>query len=157
MKEVSGQPVIVVLRRCENESISFVAVEGARTENAVCRVAARQAENAFAYHVSVPDGFAVLPVDWRRFAYDHEKVKELLARCIQDNVSLFLFDAWSEDTKQLIEKTLRVALADLNTIFDTKYVECSSEAEDVIRVEIRGEHKNGHLASVHCRCSRPSC
>jgi hypothetical protein len=45
----------------------------------------------------LPDSYAVRPVDWRRFALDEQKMRELLAQCVLDNSAEALFDPLSSE------------------------------------------------------------
>jgi hypothetical protein len=86
----------------------------------------------------------VRPVDWRRFAYDHSKVAELVAVCVRDNLRSFSFAPWSEDQKEAAETTLTAALGDLGLIFEVASVRCESrEGGSWLLATINGNHKNG--------------
>jgi hypothetical protein len=118
------------------------------TVNAVCRISSVTDGDTQIYSVSLPKGFVVRPVDWRRFAYNHDKVAELLSRCIQDNLLALDFVAfavrpWSDEQRALAENTLTMALADLGSIFDTKSVRFEFHEDGTLLTVIEGEHKNG--------------
>jgi hypothetical protein len=47
----------------------------------------RDSDEARLFAVELSKGCALWPVDWRRFAYDHDEVGRLIARCVQDYLS----------------------------------------------------------------------
>jgi len=105
-------------------------------------------EDTQIYSVVLPDGLTVRPVDWRRFAYDHAKVTELLSRCIRDNLQALDFVTfgvwpWSDEQRTFAETTLMVALADLSSIFDIESVRFERHEDGSLLTTIEGAHKNG--------------
>jgi hypothetical protein len=70
------------------------------------------------YSLTLPHGTMVRPVDWRRFAYDHSKVAELLGVCVRDNLRTFIFAPWSAAQSYAAEAALTAALGGLSSIFE---------------------------------------
>lgn len=124
-------------------------------EQLQCEVQSR-AEGAFqVYSVRLPDSVTVRPGDWRQYAYDHQKVLELVTQCVRDNLNMTACELWpwSGDVKAEVENCLRRALYDLSSIFDSKSVKCEFEG-DLIVVSIEGEHKNGQSGQIIVQCDR---
>lgn len=108
----------------------------------------RDAEHeARLFSVVLPEGGAVRPVDWRRFAYDHDKVTRLIAQCVHDNLSDAVFHPINDELTQAIERRLTLALRDLATVFDVTSVRCESR-DDALDVGVEGEFKNGRRSTV---------
>lgn len=150
MERIRYRPRSLVLRRFENEAIELLPADRqlAAVEDSAggtCRIAANTDGGVPIYHVLLPDSLAIRPVDWRRFAYDHVKVSELLSLCVRDNLIPLSVEAWSEELRQCIETTLTLALGDLNSVFDLKSVRCESGEDVGVVIKIEGEHKNGQL------------
>jgi hypothetical protein len=149
MEQARGQPLSVVLRRFKNEGVELSAADAEPTtqnsERATCRIESRTDGETQIYSVLLPSDFTVLPVDWRRFAYDHAKVSELLSLCVQDNLLPLGFEPWSDLLRERIEATITVALGDLSSVFDAQSVRCEFEClqGSGARIIIEGEHKNG--------------
>lgn len=139
-------PLTIVLRRFENEALELFttnAPAGPEPGDAPCRIAATPEGETLVYHLTLPPGLMVRPVDWRRFAYDHLKVAELVAVCVRDNLRSFSFAPWSEDQKEAAETTLTAALGDLGLIFEVVSVRCESSEGARLLATVNGSHKNG--------------
>ncbi len=113
----------------------------------VCQVQARVEKNFCFYLLNLSNQSRVIPVDWRRFSYDHKKVSELLSNCINDNVSQYSFGPFSKEVLGRIEKTLIIALYDLKSIFEVKSVNCEIDFDLNIVTTVVGEHMNGEQVS----------
>lgn len=137
--------VAIYLRRFKSEGVMLTVGNVQAAPVLVAGGEDDTAGKAHLYFVRLPEGSKVLPVDWRRFSYDHAMVKELLTQCVQDNLQLFRFEPWSEDLRRSIERTMKVALGDLRTVFDVKYAECERTEADMLQVRLAGEHANGAL------------
>jgi hypothetical protein len=114
--------------------------------DAACMISVQTDGDTQIYHVLLPENLIVRPVDWRRFAYDHEKVVNLLSVCARDNLAPLVFAPNSDEVRKQAETNLMVALGDLSSIFDTKSVRCEWECIDEISrivTTLKGEHKNG--------------
>jgi len=147
-------PLSLVLRRFENECLELLpanaeiaALQGSAA--AACRITAKTDGNTQIYRIFLPESLIVCPVDWRRFAYNHAKVVELLACCVRDNFLPLHFEPWSEDLKSHAENTMTLALGDLSSIFDLKSVHCEHPEGNRFLVSIEGEHKNGEISTLH--------
>jgi hypothetical protein len=119
---------------------------------AICRISVMTEGDTQIYSVFLPQGFLIRPADWRRFAYDHARVTELLSLCVRDNLQGLDFVTfgvwpWPDEQREYAETTLMVALADLSSIFDAKSVRFERHEEDSILTTIDGEHKNGEHGS----------
>ena len=112
-----------------------------------CRLAAHADGETEVYEVQLAAHHAVTPADWRRFAYDHARIAELLTTCVTDNLALFGFDPQTDESRSRIEATLAVALGDLTSIFESKSVQCEFTDDGFIRVAVSGDHKNGETRS----------
>lgn len=149
MEQARSQPVSLVLRRFKNEGIELLAADAEpatqKSERTACRIESRTDGDTQIYSVLLPGNFTVLPVDWRRFAYDHAKVSELLSLCVQDNLLPLSFEPWSDLLRTRIEATVTVALGDLSSVFDAQSARCEPEClqGSGARVIVEGEHKNG--------------
>jgi hypothetical protein len=142
--EFSDKNVSVILRRFRHETIEIIQATNTASSTAsrpIGRVSSYTEEEAQIFAVLLADDYRVRPVDWRRFAHDHAKVKELLSTCIHDNLKTLMFEPWSEDVKQRTETQITAALRDLTSIFDTKSVQCDF-ASAGRRVTVTGETIN---------------
>ena len=120
MEPAKRPPPYLVLRRFEHEAVELLPVN-ARTaavqdsEAAACRIAVSTDGDTQVFSVNLPESLRVRPVDWRRFAYDHEKVAELLSLCVRDNWLQLIFEPWSDDLRQHAETIMMLALGDLSS------------------------------------------
>ena len=152
MEHAKCPPLTLVLRRFEHEVVELLPANppmGALPDQAAaaCRIGVRTDGDTQIYHVVLPDHLMVRPVDWKRFSYDHTKVKELLLSCVRDNLLPLGIEPWSEAQKERAEITLRLALGDLSSMFDLKSVRCECQEGGRVRTTIEGEHKNGERLS----------
>jgi hypothetical protein len=139
-----------VLRRFENEAVELFTTNeqgsaGHRPGDSSCRIAATPEGDTLVYSLTLPQSLMVRPVDWRRFAYDHSKVAELLAVCVRDNFLSLRFAPWSEDQRKIAETTLMAALGDLSSIFEVTSVRCENLEGGRLLTTISGSHKNGEV------------
>lgn len=158
----------IVLRRfvpgVKPEVIEVMHPNGCLTDpsdpaDAVCRLSVMTEGDTQIYSVALPEGFIVRPVDWRRFAYDHAKVAELLSQCVHDNLQALDFVAsgfrpWSDEQRAFAEDTLTTALADLSSIFDSKSVRLEFPEDGTLLTVVEGEHKNGDH-KIYCVSFQP--
>jgi hypothetical protein len=128
--------------------------EGRSPARTIGRIQVHPEGEVRVFSIELAPGAAVRPVDWRRFAYDHPKVGELLTQCVRDNIGEALFEPRSEDTPRILEKRLAAALADLSSVFDLISAGCETEPER-ITVTITGEHKNGERAVYQVEIGYP--
>jgi hypothetical protein len=152
MEHAKHPPLSLVLRRFENEVVELLPANPPTAGEsdpaaAACRIDVRAEVDTRVYHVVLPDYLMVRPVDWRRFSYDHEKVQELLSRCVRDNLPQVGFEPWSEAQKARVEATLRLALGDLSSLFDLESVDCEAREDNRLLATIEGAHKNGERRS----------
>ncbi len=166
MESKKCKSLSIVLRRFDNEAVELIPTNARMTEPqdlvaGICQIAARIGEKseeidtkkqdkkfenrAQVYSVMLPESLIIRPVDWRRFAYDHAKVAELISVCVIDNLGSLIFEPLSDELKASIENTLMVALNDLSSIFEIQSVRCEFSMEGRIEVTIEGEHKNGEV------------
>jgi hypothetical protein len=165
MTHLERQPAHLVLRRFvrrqapevlelmpSNAQIATIQDQA----DAVCRISVMTEGDTQAYSIHLPESLMVRPVDWRRFAYDHARVAELLSSCVRDNLEalgsvLFEPRPLSDEQREGAEATLRLALSDLSSIFDVNSVRCESGEDGAFLVTVAGEHKNGETRS-YCVC-----
>lgn len=147
--ELSDDRSSLILRRFSNESIEIVQADTTTpgASRTIGRISSQTEGETQVYGIVLTAGHRIKPVDWRRFAYDHARVKELLAICIHDNLQSFVFEPSSADLKQRAETRIAEALQDLTSIFDTKSVDCDF-GNDATLVTVNGETKNGQLHSI---------
>lgn len=140
-----GQPIELV------GSIAPAKADSA--EQLHCEVQSREEGTFQIYSVRLPDSVTIRPGDWRQFAYDHQKVLELVTQCVRDNLNMPVFEPWpwSSDAKAEVENCLPRALYDLSSVFDLKSVTCEFE-DDLIVVQVEGEYKNGQSGVIIVRC-----
>ena len=152
MDHAKRPPLSLVLRRFEHEVVELLPADpptAAPTDPAAaaCRLDVRVEGDTRVYHVVLPANLIIRPVDWRRFSYDHEKVKELLSLCVRDNLPLVGFEPWSDAQKARVETALRSALRDLSSVFDLESVNCDGREDSRLLATIEGTHKNGERRS----------
>jgi hypothetical protein len=99
------------------------------------------------YEVELIAGCTVQPVDWRRFAYEDNKVYASIAACVQDNLAQFVFLPGTDETGRTIRDCLSAALGDLQSIADVKSVACRF-ADSRWLIELCYETKNGAIRQV---------
>jgi hypothetical protein len=119
---VSDLPALV-LRRFAGEPLEIVALAAPPAVPVLerprgCAVRAAADGEMQVYVVEVPAGYAVLPVDWRRFATDPEQVRQRVVACVRDNLEWAAFEPKSADVKARIVEQLRRALGDLTSMLD---------------------------------------
>lgn len=132
---------------------SFLPAGADGSEPSHCEIQSRE-EGAFQiYWLRLPDGITVRPGDWRQYAFDPQKVLELVTHCVRDNLNITVFESWpwTDDVKAEVESCLRRALYDLGSIFDLKSAQCELE-DDLIVVRVEGEYRNGQSAEIVVRC-----
>ncbi len=156
MEHAKHPPLAIVLRRFKNEVVELLPANtqmsaDEASASAVLRIRTGTDGDHVVYHVLLPDTLTVQPVDWRRFAYDHSKVAELLSVCVRDNVLPMIFEPRSDDLREVAETTLTVALGDLSSVFDVLSVRCESPEPPGLLVTIEGEHKSGERRSYVVR------
>jgi hypothetical protein len=138
----------LVLRRHENEQLEITAVRSERGSSSPaslppCQIWSCDEGETRIYTVSNWTDYAVTPVDWRRFAYEHGQVKDLLTRCVRDNWTVYIGAALNDSLLNGLRSHLTVALGDLSTLFDVHDVACERGDGDALTVTVTGEHKNG--------------
>ena len=146
-------PLTLILRRLkmgsmkEELEISLIhpsSVDGAGPLQSNCIVNVDEDEESVIYMLRISEGVTVKPVDWRRFAYDHNVVNNLIQRAVTDNVRDVVFEPLSDELVKRVEYRLNLVLADMVSIFDTLSVDCELREEpSEIYVTIEGEYKNG--------------
>lgn len=156
MQQDGCQPLSFILRRfiCPQEAIELVIEDtgGVPRQSTSCRIWSGQDDDANgirAYGITLPGNVLVRPVDWRRFAYDHEKVAALIRSCACDNFGLAYcdLDFSAEEYVGRFENVLMRALQDLSSIFDVKSVKCEL-LNDRALTEVTGDFKNGEAACI---------
>ena len=147
----------IVLRRYRPSDRLEIYLASAHSKNALaenatlCSLQSAIEDDCTTYFILLGEGVAAKPVDWRRFSYDHDKVRALLHQCIKDNLkTALLFDVQSNELARQLEHNLSVALSDLTSIFDTKSVRCEIHDGDAL-VTIDGEYKNGERGQLMVR------
>jgi hypothetical protein len=146
-------PLTLILRRLkmgemkEDLEISLnhtSSADGDGLLHSNCVVNVDEDADSVIYILRIAEGVTVKPVDWRRFAYDHKAVNNLIQRGVTDNVRDVLFEPVSDELIERIEYRLTLVLADMISIFDTISVNCELRKEtSEIYVTIEGEYKNG--------------
>jgi hypothetical protein len=118
----------IVLRRFDREPLEIVALtvpavapslEGPRG----CTVMAEADGDTRVYFVTLPEGYVVRPVDWRRFATDPERVRERIEMCVRDNLTEAQFEPWSPELRDRTTAQLTLALRDLGSMIDVRGVD----------------------------------
>lgn len=116
-----------------------------------------EASETRAYGVTLPDNVFIRPVDWRRFAYDHERVASLVRSCAYDNFWLVYCDLElsPEEYVSRFEHVLMRALQDLSSIFDARSVECELQ-DDHVLMQVAGDFKNGEATVIYINLQVPT-
>lgn len=164
MQQDGDQPLSVIVRRfvrppeCVELAIENAGV--AMRPPTSCRIWCGEGEDGSetrAYLVELAENVFIRPVDWRRFAYDHEKVASLVVACANDNFGLVCFDLMDSPGEYIgrFEKSFSRALQDLGSIFDAKSVECELR-EDCLLTTVAGEYKNGKTAAISIQHPLPT-
>ena len=144
----------IVLRRFEREPVEVVCLEVPPAAPTLvagpgCKVSSYADGDTQVYSIVLPDGYAVRPVDWRRFALDEPKMRELLAHCVRDNLVDAVFEPWSSELADRVLPPLRLALQDLSSMLDVVDVRLEpGDQQDVWRVGIEVRDVRGHLSTV---------
>ncbi len=141
--------MILILRRYRDENLELLIDATAESGRSVS-IASWTERDTGMYQVELPEGVSVKPVDWRRFAYDHERVAELVGRCVADNAGRLTFSVLTGETLREGENALTEALRDLRTLFDTESVEMA-RVETELQVRVIGAHKNGRREQYELR------
>jgi hypothetical protein len=113
----------IVLRRFDREPVEIVclaipAAAPALVAGPGTAITSHTDGETQVYRVVLPDGYAVRPVDWRRFAMDEARLRELLAQCVRDNLGEALFEPWSDAWRERAVAKLELALQDLGSMFE---------------------------------------
>ena len=136
------QPRSIVLRRVGVEALELLP-----SGPCLIRVSSWADAGAQMYAVDLPPGCGVRPVDRRQFAYDHVEVRRRLKQCTADNTLEATFSLPSVQLLEELAARIRLALADLSSMFDVIDVRCESE-ETLLNVTIEGEFKNGERETI---------
>jgi hypothetical protein len=104
------------------------------------------------YLIDLPDGIEVRPAEWRRIAYDHSAIGQLISATVRQNCSLLDLEPLGPDRLRRTEAWLRIALRDLATVFDIQTVDCALTSEGGLEVSVTGEHKNGERVTRVTSC-----
>ena len=129
------------------EGISFERVaDGGDDEGLACVCVESNAEWT-SYEVGLPTGWRVKPSDLRRFAYDHEKVTQLLVACAQDNMRTFVFEPLSSEVMDRMVGVVETAVHDLSSVFDLRAVTCERD-QDGLLIHLEGDFKNGERQQI---------
>jgi hypothetical protein len=126
-KESTERPKrTLILRRLANEPLELVAVpihpRFFSPRASACRIRAWTDGDSQVFRVELPEGYAVEPVDWRRFAFDQDKMRALLSACVRDNLAESVFEPLTYPTRQHAIAQLTLALADLRSILEVRRV-----------------------------------
>ncbi len=148
-------PMQIILRRFRtgpNSPLTFEPLQIGLNQqdidiNTPCSISGTVDNDICFYAVDIPGHLFVQPVDWRRFAYDHRKIQELLNDCIHDNVVSFGFAENVTIVPDEIQQCLEMALNDLSSVVDLNAVECDSPSEGQLQVTVDVDHKNGERAN----------
>jgi hypothetical protein len=164
MQQNEFQSLSLILRRFihPQEAIELV-IDNSRDvspHSTSCRIWTGQGDDengTRAYGITLPDNVSVRPVDWRRFAYDHERVASLVRSCAQDNFWLVYCDLELSSEKFVgrFELVLMRALQDLGSIFDAISVDCELQNDHAI-TRVTGEFKNGEATVIHINLQVPT-
>ncbi|MFT3896367.1 MAG: hypothetical protein QM719_01485 [Thermomonas sp.] len=153
----SRESLSLVVRRFivppESIELAIANADAAGRPSETCRIWCREDDDAAGtaiYSVTLPECMSIRPVDWRRFAYDHENVASLVARCANDNFGPVYCDLRfpSEAFTSRLEFVLAHALRDLNSIFDLGSVKCEMQQGSRLLMQITGEYKNGEATTI---------
>jgi hypothetical protein len=157
MQQDRYQSLSLILRRFihPQESIELViesskAVFHQPISCCICCGEDYDANETHAYALTLPENVSVRPVDWRRFAYDHERVAAFIMACAHDNFMFVYCDLGfsKEEYIKRFQHVLTRALQDLSSIFDTRSVECELRQDHVLTL-VTGEFKNGEATVVY--------
>ena len=157
MDHAKSRRMCIVLRRFANQGAAALEIRHASEQAEAgknpweegCTVSALAEGDFIFYRIEFSKGLVVSPGNWKRFAYDHSRVAELLSFCVRDNLNEVAFDPWSDELKERVEGNLMTALRDLSTIFDIKSLRCEYILDGAVATTIEGEHKNGEYR-VYC-------
>ena len=147
-QEMQNENYPLILRRFLNDRIKLVSTKAESSTFVACvnHTKSKWGEDVIIYEIELEKGHAVRPASLRRFIHDNEKIQELIATCIQDNVKILSFYSWSETLKDRMESHLELALGDLISIFEVESVECASEDARIL-VTAHGVEKDGSSGS----------
>jgi hypothetical protein len=143
-----------VLRRFENEAVEIVclelpAVAPALVASPGCQVTGYADGDTQVYRVALATGYAVRPVDWRRFATDELKVRAMLTRCVRDNLAEAVFEPWSPALADRFVPRLTLALQDLSSMLEVIHVQLEpGDGPDALRVSVELRNVGGRAATV---------
>jgi phage tail sheath protein FI len=132
----------IVLRRFQREPVEVVCLELPAAAPALvagpgCKVSSYADGDTQVYSVMLPDGYVVRPVDWRRFALDEPKMRELLSHCVRDNLAEAVFEPWSSTLADRVLPPLKLALQDLSSMLDVVDVQIEpGDQRDELRVSV---------------------
>lgn len=144
----------VVLRRFAGEALEVVALAPPPPMTGLiaepgCRISARPDGDTEVYRVVLPEGYVVRPVDWRRFATEEARMRELLAQCVRDNLEESLFEPWTNAWRDRVVTQLQLALQDLISMFDVRRVSVEpGEVPGERRVMIEAQHVQRRVFSI---------
>jgi hypothetical protein len=141
-ESIGFEPRSIVLRRFANEALELLP-----SGPGLIRVSSSADAGAQVYGLALSPGCGVRPVDWRRVAYDHVEVQRRLRQCTVDNTADAMFAPMSAQLLKELAARIRLALADLSSVFDVVDVTCEAR-EDVLVVAIDGEFKNGERVTI---------
>lgn len=128
----------IALRRFAGEPLEIVALDPPATEPTLegprgCRITSRTEKDTQVYHVELPPGYAVRPVDWRRFATDPDELGKRLETCVRDNLAEAMFEPWTEATRAWAVARLTLALDDLRSMITPHEVTCGPDSHPDLR------------------------
>jgi hypothetical protein len=146
MEEPKHHGLTLLLRRFKDEPLEVVrsnlnGTPASKSPFVPCKIFAREEGDTLIYTVVISADVVICPVDWGRFAYDGVKVRELVSRCVEDNLSLFVHDIWSGDVWEELEATLKLAIGDLAYVFDVNAVRLERGPDNGIHVFVEGIDK----------------
>jgi hypothetical protein len=145
-------PTTIVLIRREGQPIELLPSPAATDST---RIAAELAPDDLGqvtaahmiYTIELPDDVDIRPADWRRIAYDHDAIGQLLGATMWHNCRPYDFEPLTPELLKRIEAAQRIAMRDLATVFDVDSVECAATPDGLLEVTVSGQHKNGTHAS----------
>lgn len=148
----------VYLRRESNEPLELeIAAGTSEPATALARIVGspwtEDGRSYLLYEVDLAPGVRVRPVDWRRHAYDHERIQALISACVRDQGLALLFEPSEPSRCERVAASMALALRDLGSVFDTKHVRIE-EHDGVDVVEIEGEFKNGEGVRIRINLER---
>ena len=129
---------VIVLRRFAGEPLEIVALDPPAAEPTLegprgCRITSRMERDTQVYQVELPAGYAVRPVDWRRFATDPDELGRRLETCVRDNLPETTVEAWTEATRAWAVARLTLALEDLRSMITPHEVTCGLDSHPELR------------------------